>query len=442
MPELRPFRGIRYRPRAGDLADLVAPPYDVIDPGTHAALCRRSPYNVVRLILGERPSPTEAPPPDWYDAAARQLAAWLGQGILAPDPQPAFYLYTEAFDHDGRRLRRKLLLGALRLEPYGNGRVLPHENTLPGPKADRLRLMEACHANLSPILAFFPDHGGGIDALLETWLAADPDVGFTDDDGIQHELRGIAYPDQQAALREAVAPRALYIADGHHRYETSLAYRRVQRAALADPQDDLPCDYTLAACMSVADPAMVIRASHRIVHWDEAPDVGELLRLAERWFVVRRPAGANLRSLLAALATRGEAPTFAVYQGAQAGYALLELRDDAAMDGSPYPPGSPVRRLPAAALRHGFLEKLVPGPGAKVTYTPDPQAAVREVDEGRARLAGLLPGVRPDELMAVVDAGERMPPKSTYFWPKPKTGLVIRLLQEISEKSGPGVDFC
>ena len=429
MPDLRPLRGIRYSPRAGNLVDLVAPPYDVIGPEEHAKLCLRSTYNIVRLILGERPSPQIGPPPDWYGQAARLLAAWQREGILVQDAELAFYLYSQAFDHEGRRLRRKLLLSALRLEAYGSGSVFPHENTHAGPKADRLRLMTACRANLSPILAFFPDHGAAVNGILEGLIADEPAAAFTDDVGIQHELRCILNAEAQEALRLALAPLPLYIADGHHRYETALAYRHAERRRLADPVGDLACDFILAASMSGADPGLVIRPTHRVVSWDGDQASEAVLARAERWFSVQRLPGVGVSDALRALAPPGRSVSFILYGGRSAGYALLELRDQEVMDDSPYPRNSPLRGLPAAVFAHTFLTKLLGPLGARVCYTPDAAEAVQQANAGSRMLACLLPCVRPSELMAVVDAGERMPPKSTYFWPKPMTGMVLRSLE-------------
>jgi len=429
MPELKPFRGIRYSPRAGSLGDLVAPPYDVVGDEEYAALCRRSPHNVVRLTLDKGYSPEASPPPEWYEEAARLLDAWLREGILEQDPEPAFYLYTEAFDYEGQRRCRKLLLGALRLEAGGPAGIFRHEKTTPGPKAGRLRLMQAARVNHSPILAFFPDPHGGVDTVLEGALALTPTVAFTDEAGIGHALRRILDPAEQETLAQMLAPLPLYIADGHHRYETALTYRREERDKAPDAAGDLPCDFVLAACMSGLDPGLVIRPTHRVLSWDGEPGVEELLAAARERFAVSRLDGRDVDGALAALAAREDCAAFALYGGRGAGFALLEARDEVALRDADYPAESPLRRLPAAVFSHAFVGKLLGARRATVSYTPDAAGAVREVDVGKARLACLLPSVRPDEVMAVVDSGELMPPKSTYFWPKPKTGIVLRSLR-------------
>ena len=430
MPELKPFPALRYSAQAGDLAGLVAPPYDVVDAQQYEELCGRNPHNVVRLILDKGYSPDVLPPAEWYPEAARLLAAWRAEGLLVADAEPAFYLYTQTFSHRGQRLRRKLLLGALRLEPYGTGRVFPHENTHPGPKISRLRLMQATQANLSPILAFFPDPDGSVNQRMADLLAARPVAAFTDNAGIEHELRCIVATADQAALAEALAPLPLYIADGHHRYETAVVYRDTERAKLpADAPGELPLDFMLAACMSGADPGLVIRPTHRVVTWQGHFRAADFLHQAEEWFTTRKLQGAGLADALSLLDARQAEPLFVIYAGRAAGYAALELRDPEALRDAPYPLGSPLRQFPAAIFAHAFLGKLPGLNGATVSYTPDAEAAVREADARDRALACLLPGVRTAELMAVVDAGERMPPKSTYFWPKPLTGMVLRSLE-------------
>jgi len=432
VPDLRPFRGLRYSERAGSLADLVAPPYDVIDHEQHQALCRRSPYNIVRLTLDKGYSRDVLPPQAWYGEAARMLASWRAEGLLAADPRPAYYLYAQSFEHRGRRLRRKLLLGALRLEAYGSGRVLPHENTTPGPKASRLRLMQACKANLSPILAFFPDAAGEVNRALDEIAARPPKIAFADDAGIGHELWLVEDPSHQVALARAVADRPLYIADGHHRYETALAYRDAERAKLGPGAPaELPLDFVLAACMSSADPGFVIRPTHRVVRWRPGLGASELLDQARRWFDVRPLGERRLSQAMAVLDARRDEPLFIVYGGKATGYLAMRLRDDDALRHAPFGPGSPLRRLPAAVLTYGLLGRLEELRAATVAYTADAERAVREADTQERTLACLLPGVRPAELIAVVNKGERMPPKSTYFWPKPMTGMVLRSLDTL-----------
>ncbi|NQT54555.1 DUF1015 domain-containing protein [bacterium] len=429
MPDLTPFQAIRYTASAGLLKDLTAPPYDVIGPAEHAALCARSAYNVVRLILGDRGSAEQSLPDDWYGDAAASLDRWLAEGALQLDPRPAFYLYTHRFEHNGQVLSRKLLLGALRLEPDGSSRILPHENTMPGPKADRLRLTQATQANLSPILGFFPDHAGEINALLDSLNASAPDLDFTDELGITHQLRHITAPEAHAAIRRLLAPEPYYIADGHHRYETAVEYQRLRRAETPDAAPDMPYDFVLAACMSSADPGLVIRPTHRVANWQGGPTPQQLLDAAAQWYDIAPVAALTPDEALATVAHIPAGPWFVLHAPGTTPYSLLALRDEAALDGAPYPPSSAGRRLAATAFAHGFVHPLVGRPPeAEISYTADANLAVSRVADGTARVAALLPAVPVSQLIDVVDAGQRMPPKSTFFWPKPLTGIALRSL--------------
>jgi uncharacterized protein (DUF1015 family) len=288
--------------------------------------------------------------------------------------------------------------------------------------------MQACKANLSPILGFFPDPDGSVNATLEALHPLAPAAAFAGADGIAHELRVISGPEQQASLARRVAPLPLYIADGHHRYETAVVYRGQERAKLPTATGELPLDFMLAACMSGADPGMLIRPTHRVVTWQGDTPVSKLLDEARTSFSVRRLGGA-LADALAALSRRRDETLFAIYSGRESGYYGLELSDPDALRDAPYPATSPLRRLPAAVFTQAFLLRQPALREAKVLYTADADLAVRQVDSARQSLACLLPGVSPEELMAVVNAGERMPPKSTYFWPKPLTGMVLRSLE-------------
>jgi len=430
MPELNPFRGLRYASLPTDGPNVIAPPYDVIGAQEHADLCARSPHNVVRLILGQRDS-VDAPPQDgWWDRSAELLASWQAAGALEREDAPAYYLYTQQFTHAGVQLRRKLLLGALRLAPYEAGLVFRHEYTLPGPKADRLRLMKACPANLSPILAFFPD-AGDIDALLEQSDACPALASFRDEYGIQHELRILDDRALQDQLSEAMAPLPLYIADGHHRYETALAYQSFVREGRDEAPGALPCDYMFTACMSAADPGLVIRATHRMIDWQGGPTAAEVIEQSKQWFHVTEVDPQTPPEEFADLAAGCAGPSFVLYGGAAGPASVLELQCEQALVACPSPPGSPVRRLPGIALAWGIVERILHADPSGVAYTAKAAEATAAVAAGEARLAALLPGIATSDVMAVVDAGECMPPKSTYFWPKPSTGMVIRTLASL-----------
>jgi len=429
MPTIRPFRALRYGAAAGELARLVAPPYDVVDDETFRQLCERSSYNVVRLTLHRGYSRDLLPPDEWYDQVAGLLEEWTATGVLLRDEQPAYYLYTQRFTHEGKRLHHKLLLCALRLEHYETGRVRPHENTTPGPKAGRLKLLRACGTNLSPVLGFVPDEAGALNRRLEALQESlEPVCRFTDEEGVSHELRLVLQPAEQESLAETLAPLPFYIADGHHRYETALAFAEIERHRLGNPPDELPSDYVFVACMSGSDPGMVILPTHRVVHWDGAPDAAAVWAAAQEHFDLVALKADGPEEAAKASAAEGPSSTIVLYGGKKLGFALARLRDESAMNDAPWRPGSALRCLPAAVFDHAFVGKVLAGVEKRVDYTPDGRRAVNFVDSSPQALGCLLRGVRPPELISVVNSGERMPPKSTYFWPKPKTGMALRPL--------------
>jgi uncharacterized protein (DUF1015 family) len=253
-----------------------------------------------------------------------------------------------------------------------------------------------------------------------------PEVVFSDGAGIQHELRLVRDPEIQRGLHEGMTPVPLYIADGHHRYETALAYQEEVRASRADPGSaDAPTDFILAACMSAADPGLVIRPTHRLIVWPGDPSFERVVQSARHWFHVEPVTGDSIEQAL----TDNHTPLFVLYGGDAHGPVCLTLQDATALDDSPYAPGSAGRALPAAVLAYGLLNRFLPAEETQVTYCPDLAATLAAVDDGRARMAGLLPSVATAQVMAIVNGGDRMPPKSTYFWPKPVTGMVLRSLE-------------
>jgi uncharacterized protein (DUF1015 family) len=432
MPRVLPFAGLRYdRGRVPDLAAVVSPPYDVISPDEQRELQARSPYNAVHLEL-----PADAPgqPGSRYRCAAETLGAWRSEGILRPDPRPAYYLSETEFSFGGQAQKRRDLLAALGVEPWESGAVLPHEHTMAGPKADRLELLRATHVNVSPIWVLARDQSS---AVTQAWAAAEsrePDVAFDWRDE-QHRVWLIDDPNlTQAIQAEFASGGPLYIADGHHRYETSLAY-----ASEADQQ--LPgASAMLAAITWAEDPGLLALPTHRLLsHVDSDVTLEELeTRWADvfhsEYYPVWDDAPAEqVDALMQQLASQAKvAPTFGVLGlGQHDLFGVLEVR------GRSVPP----ERLPAerseawktldvAVLHTLLIDPLVEGSGRArdevLGYTRDPRQAFEAVRQGNAAAAFFLNPTPVQQVLAVADAHDRMPEKSTYFYPKPPAGLVIR----------------
>lgn len=396
MAVVRPLRGLRYDPaRIGDVGRVLAPPYDVISRAEQEELYGRSPHNVVRLIL-----PKDA---DRGAAAGRQLREWIDARVLVPEESPAVYLYSQRFTlADGTSHRRDGVMCRLRLEDFASGVVRPHERTLPGPKADRLALFRATGANLSPIFGLYSRPGERVRDLLGGAALGNPAV---DVDG-WHQLWPVTDAAAIARFQEALARETVFIADGHHRYETALVYRDENPGSEA-------ARYVLAYLANMEEEGVVILPTHRLVPRPLrlAPDVLEG-RLRETFDVVSSPHG-----------KRRDEEIDVVLPDRRL---RLTPRPEAAarLRGLP----SAVATLDVALVHGAILEPLLGLSGEDLEFTHDDLEAIEAVERGRAHAAFLLNAPTLHEVRDVCLAGEVMPQKSTYFYPKLATGLVISLV--------------
>lgn len=437
MADVRPFRGLRYNPEVvGDLAQVIAPPYDVITRDEQRALHERSPYNVVRLEYGEeRPEDT-----DWdnrYTRAARTLAQWCERAILVRDEAPAYYLYEQSFLHGGRRVWRRGIFAAVRLEPWEKGIIRPHEHTLSQPKEDRLHLLRATRTNISPVFALYRD--GDSASFFETLATRTPPlVDVTDLTGQRHVLRPLVERSAVERLQSYFSTRQLYIADGHHRYETALTYRNERQATAEGWSGEEPENFVLMTVVAADDPGLVILPIHRLVRKKPPPRFKAEL---ERFFTVEDVTpkswdGTAVQRLLGRLTAAGQQGTAYGCIGIDEGRLfLLTLRDAGAADSLLPQHMPPVwRRLDVSILHGVILEHLLGITAVEITaggvveYTHDAEEAARAVEQGHFNLCFFLNPTRAYQMLAVADAGVRLPQKSTFFYPKLPTGLVMRSL--------------
>jgi uncharacterized protein (DUF1015 family) len=431
VAEIRPFQGVRYDPAvAGAMATVVSPPYDVISPAAQAELYDRSPYNVVRLEYG-REMAGDTSDHNRYTRAAADYRSWRAGGILAVDSSPGFHVYDETFSVNGRSITRRSLLASVRLANWDENVVLPHEHTLPKPKADRLQLLSATHTQFSPLLAMYDDPGGVRDALAAATTRA-PDVtvdvapGALAAAAAAHRLWRITAPDLLASLVAAWAPLRLFIADGHHRYETALTYRDLRRLAGVAPDD--PANYVLMALVEANDPGLVLLPTHRVIRgFGPISSRAVLDRLADTFVVERFAAGDP-----AALAPpSGDRPSLAALGLTPDAVHRLTVRPD--VDVAQLLPDVPpvLRQLDTLILQRLILEPILglardeAEAGERIQYTRDPDEALRAYASGDATLVFFLAPTPLPLLRDAMHAGLRMPQKTTYFYPKPVTGLVL-----------------
>ncbi len=404
MAEVRAFRGLRYDETiAGRLGTLVCPPYDVIADPIREELLARSPWNFVRVELdrGDTPRPESA-----YTQARGDLATWRRSGAVRSDASPAFYLLDHDFELDGRRLRRRGLFVALRLYAEREGMVLPHERTYPTAKADRLALVRATRTNTSAVFGLVGSAALG--RALEELARSTSVIARADADSQRYELRRVAETAAIAELGRQLAGERVYLADGHHRYETALDYLAEREAARGPLPPDAPERYLLAYLCPLDDPGLRILATHRIVRGGR-----DALKSALEASFERTPLDRG--------GLDDVQPGIALVESGR--FEALALRDG--VDRSSLP--AAWRSLPVA-LAEEFLLKPARDAGAEIVYEHDTGRAIAAAVGGAS--AVLLRAVDGETLRRVADGGERLPPKTTYFHPKVPAGLVVRGLDD------------
>jgi uncharacterized protein (DUF1015 family) len=435
VPTIRPFRGLRLEPDVvGDLAAVVSPPYDVISPAEQRALLARDPRNVVRLDLPSDELGDD--PDDRYRRAAKTFAAWRSDGSFRKDPRPSLYVYEQTYRVPATDVERtqRGFFGRLRLEPFGTGSgVLPHERTLSGPKEDRYKLLRATGANFSPVVGLYADPSGGSAAVLAEVAGRLPTIDLVDDD-VRHRLWVVSVDETADGpverLIAAAAGGPITIADGHHRYETALRYRDERRMSRSC-EEDPPFDYILMLFLETTGQPLTVLPTHRVVRGLGDDGVQALwVRLGELFAVERVERSALLeRAFRAATLSAGGTGRFGLWTRGRG--ALLTGRREAF---EPWLPagGEALRRLDVTLLQVALERLCGIGPeataaGGRVAYTKSAAEAIAWVDraEDGADAAFLLEPTPVAEIAAVAMAGDVMPQKSTYFYPKPVTGLVI-----------------
>ncbi len=430
---IRPFRGYRYNPaKAPDLSRVVAPPYDQIDAQAREALHALDPLNFVRITLGQ-PEPGDTDEGDRHRRAREHLDRWIAEQVLIRDPEPALYPYLTTYRVGGETVTRRGFIALGALAEYAEGIVLPHERTHAGPKAERLGHLEATAADTGLLFMLTDDPAG--DLRRATAPPETPPLAEAyDGKGELHRLWRITDHAAIARVQALMADKRLIIADGHHRYETALEYRRRHPGA----------DLKLMALFPLGAPGIKIFPTHRLLHNVEGFDIGALLARARSWFEIEPgPAlsdrAAEAAALTGALDARVRAGrlTVAVVAGAEGSRWLLTLRPEA-FDEVPWPAGtSPAwRRLAVSVLHDGLLKPFlgiteeILRQQSRVDYTADAAEAIALVRKGNYQAGFLIPPTTPDELQAVVRAGEVLPQKSTFFYPKLLDGLVFSRLAE------------
>jgi len=431
MPRILPFRGVRYDPaRVPGMTQVTAPPYDMISPAEQEELYRRDPHNVVRLILGR--TEEDGRPVDRYAGSAAAWRAWRASGVLAQDPADSLYLYREDYAWAGRAFRRLGLIARVALDEFGGG-AFAHEATMSGPKADRLRLLQACEANFSQIFALYSDADGSVEAPLVAATAGPPLVSFDDGRGVLHNLWRADDPGLIERVRAGLAGRPFIIADGHHRYETALEYRRLMRQ---DPARYRPSmDAVMMCLVRMESPGLTILPFHRMLAAPGPADIEGRLAAAFTAEERQLPADRALwTGAVQELLAGAGGTAFGLCRGG-GGVTLLRPRPGYDFARHLRPGTSPlVADLDVTVLHQGIFagllgldeQRLVQEGG--IRFFSKAEDAAAEVEAGRGAAAFFLRPTRIEDVWRIATAGQRMPQKSTNFYPKLISGLVFNQL--------------
>jgi uncharacterized protein (DUF1015 family) len=451
MPSIQALRGVRYDlGHVGSLSNVIAPPYDVIDAELQQKLYDLSPANVVRLILN-KDQPGDNDENNRYTRASRQLRSWMREGILFTEADPAIYVYHQIFTEGGVTHTRRGFMCRVRLERFGEGSIYPHEETHGAAKADRLKLWSACKANLSQIFGLYPDESNEAQNVLEQAIAGVAPLEATDHLGVVHRLWPVTDVATITAVSAAMGDRPVYIADGHHRYETACTLRdQTAEANGGSLPAEHPANYVLMMLVSMSDPGMLVLATHRLFRGLPSMPSTELREKLGEYFDTE-PAGSGAvraRSLWEEIEVEGEQSTLGLYTAADDEWILARLTDagrrrmaEISTDHS-----ADWQTLGVSILHRLIMDTLI-APNAKLPapkYVRDIEEVVQGIQQGdeagrdatgqagsggRFELAALVMPATVEHIRAISSHGERMPAKSTYFYPKLLSGLVINPLE-------------
>ncbi len=435
MPEIQPFRGLRFDLKhVGSLSQVIAPPYDVIGPELQSQLYKAHPANVVRLILN-RGEPGDDASNNRYTRAAKFLKNWRSEGVLASEPQPAIYVYHQVFEYAGRQFTRQGFMARCRLERFGDGRIYPHEETMSGPKQDRLLLTRACRANLSQVFGLYPDPANATEPLMAKAISGKPPLEATDHLGVVHRMWPVYDEALISQLAGVLGPQPLFIADGHHRYETACNYRDELAAAAGEPLPrEHPANFVLMMFIGMSDPGLIVMPTHRLFRGLPPLSSGELIQKLGAHFKTRVAGeGADLApTVWEEIETNGDQGTLGLFTHSDERWTIARLTDVGR------------RRMAEIAAEHSadwqglgvsLLHRLLMDTLISARDLPKPRYVhlVDEVVEGAESgdfpLAALVMPATVEHIRAISQHGERMPAKSTYFYPKLLSGLVINPLE-------------
>ncbi len=407
MATVKGFRGIRYNPeKIENFGDVLAPPYDVINSKEQDELYNKNPLNVIRLILPKGEDDSK------YQEAAQTFRSWIENDILTHDEEPSIYPYYQEFEENGKKLTRKGFLAAVKIEDFSTKKILPHEKTFPKHKRDRLKLNTACKTNMSPVFSVYSDPEITIEKLLDEKLTSEPIFDITNEDGVRNKLWKISDPDTISFIGNHLEDKSLLIADGHHRYETAMEYRNIQREADGGVSADKPYEYVMMFLSNAEDEGLIINPTHRVLkNMGDLDTASFLNKLGEEFNIEKMPFKDGISDIgYEEFTILTKDPEF-VYR------ASLKANNIESPN-----------KLAVTLLHHNVFNKIIDEESAGILYTKHLSEAVSLVKDGDYELAFVLPELRAGDIFDVVLTGDRMPQKTTYFYPKILSGLVFNPL--------------
>lgn len=431
MANLKPFKGIRYNPeKAGDFATLISQPYDRVRHGLQEKYYDLNEYNVVRMIKGKEFEGDHVNE-NVYTRAQAFLSKWLAEGVLKHEEKPALYVYHQEFTLNGETIVRKAVIGALELARFEEGIVLPHEKTHDGPKMDRLMLTRATQAYYGNIFILYPDVQNKVDAILDTAVQREPDVDVRElfEKDVRQMLWVVTDKEVLAAVQAEFAPKTgLIIADGHHRYETAITYRDEQREKFPNAPEDAAFNYLLVALVSMSNPGLTILPTHRLIFDYKQMSVDEILAKAAEYFTIEEVA--DRAALEAYMETKlGEMGRFGMVT--KSGVYALDLKSAAVMEELAPSRTKSWQTLDASILHKLILEHIMGVTEAQVDakagieYLREPDLGYEQAANEETAILFIVNATRMGQITACTADDEKMPQKSTDFYPKIVTGLAI-----------------
>lgn len=432
MADVRGFRGFRYDlGRVGSLSDVVAPPYDVIDKTLQQELYDRSEHNAIRLELTkDEPGDTEAD--NKYTRAARTIKDWVTTEVLRQDTARSLYVYEQEFEAEGKTWTRRGFFARVRLEPFGTGRIFPHEQTLAGPKADRLKLYRATGFNLSPVFGLYPDPENAVAQLLEPFTRNQPPLVAKDHLGVTNRLWVVTDSHAVSSVIGLMGPKPVFIADGHHRYETGLKYLDERKEAGEVQDDEAAPHFCLMMLVSMSDPGLNILPTHRLLSGLGAIPTAEMKALLEPHFDIVESFGADSLACWEHIQMDGSQAVLGFGTVADGEWFVAKLRDPAAMASLAPEHSEEWRELGVSILQKLVLGEVLKGknPQPPIRYVHLLKEVTDAVAAKSCDVAVLVPPASMDHVETIAGNRETMPAKSTYFYPKVLTGVVFNSLKK------------